>query len=77
MVNIADILFDLCEDDSVYQPGTDLIDSGLLDSFATIELFSRLEDEGIFIQLTRIDRTKLHTVEGIEELVNDYLRNPY
>ncbi|MCR5781737.1 MAG: D-alanine--poly(phosphoribitol) ligase subunit 2 [Clostridia bacterium] len=77
MVNIADILFDLCEDDSVYQPGTDLINSGLLDSFATIELFSRLEDEGIFIQLTRIDRTKLHTVEGIEELVNDYLRNPY
>ena len=75
MVNIADILFELCEDDSVYQPGTDLIDSGLLDSFATIELFSRLEDEGIFIQLTRIDRTKLHTVEGIEELVNDYLRN--
>ncbi len=75
MVNIADMLFDICEDDSVYQPGTDLIDSGLLDSFATIELFSRLEDEGICIQLTRIDRAKLHTIKGIEELVDDCLRN--
>ena len=40
-----------------------------------IELFSTLEDNGIVLYPTRIDRDKLRTVKGIEELVNDYLKN--
>ena len=70
-MNIADILFELCEDSEVYRPDVDLIESGLLDSLALIELFDRLEDEGISIQMTRIDRAKLRTVRGIEELVEE------
>lgn len=71
MVNIADTLYEICGDPAVYLPDTDLIDSGLLDSYALIELLSRLEDEGIELQITRVDRSKLRTVRGIEQLVRD------
>ena len=74
MVNIADLLYEICEDDAVYDDGTDLVQSGLLDSYAVIELISRLEDEGVVLQLTQIDRSRLSTVRGIEELVNEELR---
>ena len=69
--NIRKLLFEICEDDRVYEEGIDLIESGLLDSLAVIELFTELEDRGIVIQPTRIDRSLLRTVEGIEKLVQD------
>lgn len=74
VIDIPKLLYEICEDEGVYEENIDLIESGLLDSLAFIELFSRLEDCGIIIQPTRIDRTQLKTVEGIEDLVNDYLR---
>ena len=73
MIDVPKLLYEICEDEKVYDPNIDLIESGLLDSFAFIELFSRLEDYNINIQPTRIDRTKLKTIKGIEELINDYL----
>ncbi len=72
-INIPKLLYEICEDEGVYEKDIDLIESGLLDSYAFIELFSRLEDYDINIQPTRIDRTQLRTVKGIEQLVNDYL----
>ncbi len=72
MIDVKKILYEICEDENVYNPDFDLIESGLLDSFAMIELFARLEDEGIEIQPTRIDREKLRTPKGIEELVEKY-----
>ncbi len=72
-INIPKLLYEICEDEAVFEKDIDLIESGLLDSFAFIELFSRLEDYGIVIQPTRIDRSQLRTVEGIEKLVKDYL----
>ena len=72
-IDIPKLLYEICEDDGVYEKNVDLIESGLLDSFAFIELFSRLEDYGINIQPTRIDRTQLRTVDGIKKLVNDYI----
>ena len=75
MIDVKKLLHEICEDDSVYQEGIDLVESGLLDSFALIELFSRLEDEGITLQPTRIDRTKLRTVKGIESLIEEYKKN--
>ena len=68
-LDIPALLFELCEDEAVYDPNIDLIDSGLLDSYAFIELFSMFEDYGITIQPTRIDRSQLRTVAGIEALV--------
>lgn len=70
-INISDLLYELCEDKSVYDPDCELIESGLLDSFAFIELFSRLEDFGINLQPTRIDRKKLKTPRLIEELIKE------
>ena len=72
--NIKELLYEICEDDSVYIDNIDLIETGLLDSYAFIMLFSRLEDYGINIAPTRIDRTNLRTVEGIEKLITDYLK---
>lgn len=75
MIDVKKLLYEICEDKKVYDEGIDLVESGLLDSYAFIELFSRLEDEGIIIQPTRIDRNQLRTVKGIEKLIEDYLKN--
>ena len=72
-IDLKKLLYEICEDESVYDDDIDLIDSGLLDSYAFIELFSRLEDLGVNIQPTRIDRSQLRTVEGIKSLISNYL----
>ena len=72
MIDVKKMLYDICEDKRVYEEGIDLVDSGILDSFMLIELFSKLEDNGIVLYPTRIDRDKLRTVKGIEELIKDY-----
>ena len=77
MINVEDILYEICEDKNVYKEGIDLIESGILDSYAFIELFSRLEDEGIYLQPTRVDRNKLKTISGIKELIREYQKNHY
>ena len=59
MINVEDILYEICDDINVYKKDIDLVESGLLDSYAFIELFTRLEDEGIYLQPTRVDRNKL------------------
>ena len=72
-IDVKKLLYEICEDELVYKDGINLVESGILDSYAFIELFSKLEDYDIFLQPTRIDRTKLQTVEGIESLVKDYI----
>lgn len=74
MIQICDILYSICEDERVYDKNFDLIASGLLDSFAFIELFSILEDNGVVIQPTRIDRELLRTSGSIERLVEENLQ---
>ena len=73
MINVRELLYEVCESDAVYEDEFDLIESEILDSFAVIEFISRLEDEGIVIQLTQIDRNRLSTPKQIEELVAEYL----
>ena len=72
MIDVKKILYEISENSDVFKENIDLVDSGILDSYAFIELFSRLEDLGIVIQPTRIDRTKLRTVAGIESLIDEY-----
>ena len=69
MTDISRLLFELTEDERVFDPDYDLIESGALDSLAFIELFSRLEDEGIELQPTRIDRSELRTTASIARLI--------
>lgn len=71
MKEICDLLYEICGDKRVYNPDCELIESGLLDSYAIIELFSRLEDEGIEINPARIDRSLLKTPAGIEKLIEE------
>lgn len=73
-IDIPKLLYEICEDEAVYEKNIYLVESGLLDSYAFIELFSKLEDYGINIQPTRIDRKQLKTVEGIEKLIDNYLK---
>lgn len=71
MIDVKELLFEITEDERVFEDGIDLAETGLLDSYATIELVSRLEEEGIEIQLTRIDRSLLRTAAGIEKLIKE------
>ena len=70
-MNVKQLLYQLCEDERVFEPDIDLVETGLLDSFAMIELFAALEEQGIELQPTRIDSRALHTVAGIEALIRD------
>ena len=72
MINVRKILFEICDDESVYSDGTELLESGILDSFAFIQLFSALEDAGIVIQPTQISKEMLKTPEAIERMVAKY-----
>ena len=75
MKDLKEILMEICEDERVLDPSIDLLESGILDSFAFIELFSYLEDEGIELQPTRIDRNSLRSIDGIQKLIDDYLKS--
>lgn len=70
-MDVYQILYEICEDKRVFDPEIDLVETGLMDSYAMIELFSILEENGIEIQPTRINRQLLHTVKGIETLINN------
>jgi len=72
MINVEELLYEICEDENVFKPDYDLIENEVLDSFAFIELFARLEDFGIEIQPTRIDRNLLRTSKSIKELIKKY-----
>ena len=72
MIDIPKLLYEIFEDENVYNPDFDLVDSGLLDSLAFIELFTKLEDLGVDIQPTRIDRNRLRTPKGIAELIEEF-----
>lgn len=74
MINIPDLLYEICEDKNVYNPDFDLIESEIFDSYAFIEFFSKLEDNGIIIQPTRIDRSLLRTPRTIEQLVKEHIK---
>ncbi len=75
MKDLKEILMEICEDERVLDPSIDLLESGILDSFAFIELFSYLEDEGIELQPTRIDHNSLRSIDGIQKLIDDYLKS--
>ena len=74
MIDVCELLYSICEDENVYDKDCDLIVSGILDSFTFVELFSKLEDLGIVIQPTRIDREFLRTPRNIEKLINDTIK---
>ncbi len=75
MIDVAQILYELSENEKVFDPNYDLIESNILDSYNFIELLSRLEDYGISIHPTRIDKELLRTVNGINKLIEQSKEN--
>lgn len=72
MIDVCKLLYEICEDERAYDKDFDLLAGDVLDSFAMIELFTALEDEGIMISPTRVDRAMLQTPRKIEELIASY-----
>ncbi len=68
---IKQLLVQVCGTEQVLEQDVDLLDSGLLDSLAFIELLTELDFDGISIQPTQVDRNRFRTVQGIIEVVKD------
>lgn len=68
-IDVNKLLYTFCEDERVFDDEYDLIENGILDSFAIISFFTYLEDQGIELQITRIDRNRLRTAASIKELI--------
>lgn len=66
--DIVGLLSDFCEHDSEIEPDTELLESGLLDSLAFIELLNALEDMGCEIQPTQYPRVMFSTPASIAEM---------
>lgn len=62
---IRELLVQVCGTRDALRPGADLLEEGILDSLAMIDLLEGLEDLGIQIQPTRVPRDSFRTVEGI------------
>ena len=68
-MDVEKLLYEICEDPRVFDPSVDLVETGILDSYGMIELFACLEDAGIELQPTRIDRSLLRSAAGIRQLI--------
>ena len=69
---IRDLLVRVCGTEEALDDSIDLIDSGILDSLAFIDLLTELDFEGISIQPTQVDRNRFRNVNSIIELVKEY-----
>ncbi len=70
-MDIPKLLYEIIGDEAVLDPDCELLESGLLDSLALIELVNLLEEEGVTLHLTRIDRQRLKTTGSITALVKE------
>ena len=70
-MDVNKFICEICGLDEPLKEDEELIDSEILDSLAIIELISALEDEGVVVHLTRIDRNRLRTVATINKLIEE------
>lgn len=68
---LCQILLELCGPQAL-EPGCDLLESGLLDSLALIELSDRLEELGLSFPVARIDKQQLRTADSLIRLIEAY-----
>lgn len=68
---VCGLLNEFCEHDAPILPKTELLESGLLDSLAFIELLNALEDMGCTLQPTRIPQERFACAAGIAELCRE------
>ena len=68
---IRDLLVQVCGTQDALRPGADLLEEGILDSLAMIDLLEGLEDLGIELQSTQVPRSAFRTVESILALCRE------
>ena len=70
---LIDILVEICDEEGIREePEMDLIEEGLLDSLALVELLVRLEDEfGITISPTEYEKGDFSTFNKIKKILAD------
>lgn len=73
---VKKLLVEACSSRRVLEPGIDLLESGLLDSLVLITLLDGLEDMGIEIQPTQVDRNCFRSIEGILQLCRAAKESP-
>lgn len=71
MINAKEILLEICEDERVLDDNQELIDSGILDSYAYIMLFAKIDDLGLEIVPTRVNKDLLKTPKGIQKMIDE------
>lgn len=71
---VINLLAEICQDDVIKEnPDIDLFDSGLLDSFGTVELLVQAEERfGILIPITEFDRDTWNTPNNIAMQLADW-----
>ena len=73
MIDTYKLLYEVCGDKRVFEPDFNLFENETLDSLAFIELLNLLDEEGVEIHPTRVDKSMFSTTEKIQNLVNSYL----
>ncbi len=70
---LIDILVEICDEEGIREePEMDLIEEGLLDSLALVELLVRLEDEfSITISPTEYEKGDFSTFNKIKQILVD------
>lgn len=71
---VIELLAEICQDDVVKEdPNINLFDSGLLDSFGTVELLVQIEEKfGITVPITEFDRDTWNTPNNIAKQLADF-----
>ena len=71
---IITLLAEICQDDVIKEnPDIDLFDTGLLDSFGTVELLVLVEERlGITVPITEFDRDVWNTPNNIAQQLADF-----
>ena len=68
---VRELIAAACGTREALEPGTDLLERGLLDSLGLITLLEDLEDRGIEIQPPQVPREAFRTVDGILALCRE------
>lgn len=66
---VYQLLYQICEDEAVYNPDINLWESGILDSFGMIELFYTFEDLGIDASPTTLKKEEIQTPQCIADFL--------
>jgi D-alanine--poly(phosphoribitol) ligase subunit 2 len=71
---VIELLAEICQDDVVKEdPNIELFDSGILDSFGTVELLVQVEERfGITVPITEFDRDTWNTPNNIAKQLADF-----